>query len=161
MKETGWTAGRRLFSMKVRAQSLTSSGELISSPGPTMWWVISLRPQLESTVLNVTVLRLCLFHRESKSTISAQNSGSQTCCVTMSVWGRTCTPAACVGKTTPLWLLAGGSPSRFAAALFKFISHYRHYYSFSDSLFLSLLRFVLWKSEIPLKWEICPAVMWK
>lgn len=50
--------------------------------------------------------------RGLKSMISVRNSASQMCCGTMFNWGQTCTHAACVGRTTPLSLLAGGLPLR-------------------------------------------------
>lgn len=119
MKETGWIAGRRLFYMKAKEASLTFSGELISLPGPTMWWVISLTYSHESKLAHVKVLKFAyLSFRELKSMISVQNSGSQMCCGITWVSGLICTPAACVGRTTPRSLSVGVLPLRFASRLF-------------------------------------------
>lgn len=52
-----------------------------------------------------------------KSTTSAPNNASPACWETTWVWGRTCTPAACAGRTTPRWSWAGAPPLRLASLL--------------------------------------------
>lgn len=135
MKGTGWIAGRHLLFMRARAPSPTSSGEPTSSPGPTTWWAIRpLQRPCAKTFRRLSAVSI----RGLKSTTSAPSSGSPMCCGTTPTWGLTCTPAACVGKTTPPSLLAGGRLSRLVAlllelfyhciAVFCFCTYFSHYH---------------------------------
>lgn len=125
MKKTGWTAGKCQSFTKARDPSPTSSGEPISSPGPTTWWAFSpgvWRNMKKVQTFNVRVC-VCVSNVVEKcssvwkSTTSAPNNASPACWETTWVWGRTCTPAACAGRTTPRWSWAGAPPLRLASLL--------------------------------------------
>lgn len=125
MKKTGWTAGKCQSFTKARDPSPTSSGEPISSPGPTTWWAFShgvWRNMKKVQTFNIHVF-LCVSNVVEKcssvwkSTTSAPNNASPACWETTWVWGRTCTPAACAGRTTPRWSWAGAPPLRLASLL--------------------------------------------